>query len=410
VKRVRPLIVISLALAFVLAPMAWAAATNASAQADRSPGAPLAHALSTVTGLAISPLLGTGALGAYQWLTAKDEAARAKLPWYAQPDFWVPALLLVAICAAKDGFGAAMPPGLKKPFDVLEVLENKVSGLMAAGAVVPFAMDTFSRLLLESKAAATAPPTLHAGFATISPAMINWAPALDVLAVPLGIAVFAVVWMASHAINVLILLSPWGAIDAALKAARTALLGLITLTAAMNPWLGALLSVAVIVIAYFVAGWAFRLTVFGTIFSWEFVTRRRTRFVPASNDNAMFTAAKIGRAPARVFGRLVRRGDELVFVYRPWLVFAPQTVPVSSNRAAFSVGRGWLWSVLATNDRGAIFVLPPRYRGHEEELVRAYGFAGEVRPAGMRRAWISLRQLAAGDPAPPPVLPIAGST
>ena len=39
------------------------------------------------------------------------------------------------------------------------------------------------------------------------------------------IAIFAIVWMASHAINVLILLSPWGAIDAALKSARTARLG-----------------------------------------------------------------------------------------------------------------------------------------------------------------------------------------
>jgi hypothetical protein len=409
VKRVRPLIVISLALAFVLAPMAWAAATNASARTDRAPSAPLAQALSTVTGLAISPLLGTGGLGAYQWFAAKDEAARAKLPWYAQPDFWVPALLLVAICAAKDGFGTAMPPGLKKPLDVLELLENKISGLIAAGAVVPFAVDTFSRLLLESKTAA-APPVLHAGFVMISPGMINWAPALDVLAMPLGIAVFAVVWMASHAINVLILLSPWGAIDAALKAARTALLGLIALTAAMNPWLGALLSIAVIVIAYFVAGWAFRLTIFGTIFSWEVVTRRQTRFVPTSNDNAMFTAVKLGRAPARAFGRLVRRENEWVFVYRPWLVFAPQTVPVPGEQALFSVGRGWMWSVIAANDRGSIFVLPPRYRGHEEELARACGFAGGVRPAGMRRAWVSFRQLIAGDPASSPVLPIADST
>ena len=31
-------------------------------------------------------------------------------------------------------------------------------------------------------------------------------------------------------------------------------------------------------------------------------------------------------------------------------------------------------------------LLPPRYRGHEEELVSIYGLAG-VRDAGLRAAW-----------------------
>src|SRR5690606_8938977 len=96
------------------------------------------------------------------------------------------------------------------------------------------------------------------GVATLHLAAIDWSWLLNILTVPFGIAVFAVVWMASHAINALILLSPWGAIDAALKAARTALLGVLTATAAIDPWVGAILSLVVIVIAYFVAGWSFR--------------------------------------------------------------------------------------------------------------------------------------------------------
>ena len=44
-------------------------------------------------------------------LLAAIDAARAKLPWYAQWSFFGPALLLVGACAAKDALGAVVPPG-----------------------------------------------------------------------------------------------------------------------------------------------------------------------------------------------------------------------------------------------------------------------------------------------------------
>jgi hypothetical protein len=37
-----------------------------------------------------------------------------------------------------------------------------------------------------------------------------------------------------------------------------------------------------------------------------------------------------------------------------------------------------------------LFILPPRYRGHEEALSAAYGLAG-VRPAGLLAAFAWLR-------------------
>jgi hypothetical protein len=399
----------ALALSLVLAPVAWAAANSSSfsGSSDRSPGAPVAHALSQVTGIAISPLLGTSALGAYQWFTAK-EASRAGLPWYAQPKFWVPALLIVGLCAAKDALGAAIPAPLKKPLDVLEVAENKFSGLVAAGAVVPFAMDAFSKLLLESSGAGGGAPS---GMAMIQVLGMNWAPALDLLTVPLGIAIFVIVWMASHAINVLILLSPWGAIDAGLKAARTGLLGLLTLTATINPWMGALLSVAIIIFAYFIAGWSFRLTVFGAVMCWDFFTGRRSRFVPAMNGNTLFSSSGFVGVPVRTYGRLLRRDDgSLEFVYRPWLVMQPRTAPVAVSPAKIAVGHGMFFSIVTSDEVGTLFLLPPRYRGHEAALVGCYGFGGGVRPAGLRKAWGSLKELVGGKAATAPTVavPAAG--
>jgi hypothetical protein len=143
-KRFSPWVLIAMVTALIVAPFAYAATTaGVPAKGDRSPAAPIATAVSTVTGIAISPLLGTSAYGAYRWATAEGEAERASLPWYAQVKFWLPALLIVGVCAAKDALGAALPPGMKKPLDVLETIENKISGLVAAGAVVPATMDLF---------------------------------------------------------------------------------------------------------------------------------------------------------------------------------------------------------------------------------------------------------------------------
>jgi hypothetical protein len=399
-KRFAPWTLLVVTLLVIIVPFAMAAATAQPAGAtrgDRSPGAPLASALSTITGVAISPLLGTGGYGMYQWLKA-DEAQRANLPWYAKPSFWLPALLLVAACAAKDAFGATVPTGLKKPLDVMETIENKFSGLIAAGAVVPFAIDTMAKMIFEPGGGPVAVASLSgSGFAMVQLAAMDFTWLINLLTVPFGIAVFLVVWLASHAINVLILLSPWGAIDATLKAARTALLGLVTITATMNPAVGAVLSLVVILVAYLVAGWAFRLTVFGAVFSWEFVTRRCRRFTPAENNNRMFAGAGFTAVPVRTYGQLQQgSAGELEFSYRPWLFGPPRVAKLDADAAKLAVGEGAFFSDVVDDDCRTLFSLPPRYRGHEDVVARVYRFGGGVQPAGLRKAWSALREMVGG--------------
>jgi hypothetical protein len=400
-KRLSSCLLLALSLTLVLAPFAFAAtAAPVAPGADRSPVASLATAVTTVTGIAISPLLGTGAYGAYQWMAAKDDAARAKLPWYAQWSFFGPALLLVGACAAKDALGAVVPPGLKKPLDVLETIENKATGLVAAGAVVPFTIDAITKMVLGGTTAEAGVAFAPDGLAMIHLGALDLTSLLNVLTVPFGIAMFAVVWMASHAINVLILLSPWGAIDAALKAARAGLLGLLTLSATINPWLGAALSLVVILVAWLVAGWSFRLTVFGSVFCWDFFTRRSGRFTPKENDNAMFAGGNLPGVPVRTYGRLVERTEGgLEFFYRPWLWLREKKVKVPAVNADIAVGRGLFFSTVGTDAAGTLFLLPPRYRGHEDVLVRAYQLGGGVREAGLRKAWSVVRELFGGGAA-----------
>ena len=107
------------------------------------PGANLAHAISEITGVAISPLLGASAVGAWRYFHAQTPQQRARLPWFAQPWFWIPALVLVAACFLKDTLGLAAPRLLKKPLDVADTIGHKISGLIAIGAFVPLVVAVF---------------------------------------------------------------------------------------------------------------------------------------------------------------------------------------------------------------------------------------------------------------------------
>lgn len=397
-SRLRSLLVLVFVLTIVLAPSAASAAAGGSPPAkDRSPGAAVSAALAGVTGIAISPLLGTGVYGAYLWFRADTPDQRSALPWFAQMTFWLPALLIVGVCAAKDSLAAALPPGFKKPLDVIETVENKVSGLVAAGAVVPFTMESLSKVLVAQGPGADAVPT---GLAALPLGAMDFSWLVTAATLPLAVAVFAVVWMASHAINVLILLSPWGAVDSVLKAARTALLGLVVLTAGLNPWVGALLSLAVIAVSWLVAGWSFRLTVFGSLLSWEFLTFRRLRFRPTvGSRNGVFSGPHLCEqgVPVRTYGRWLNEPENggWRFVFRPWLVLPERSILIAPREP--SIGRGLFLSAVRDGDE-TTFTLPPRYRGHEDALVELYQIEGGVQPAGLRRAWSVLRELFAGAP------------
>jgi len=157
----------------------------------------------------------------------------------------------------------------------------------------------------------------------------------------------------------------------------------------VNPWAGAVLSIIIIIVAYFLAGWSFRLTVFGSVYAWDFITGRRNRFRPAPDANWMFTARRIEKVPIRTYGKLLRgEQGKLALEYRP-LWFAGR----SGHWQCPKESTWWGAVVLSGNHvtgarkyRGNVLLtLPPRYRSHEEEVARIYGIT-EVRDIGLLRA------------------------
>jgi hypothetical protein len=353
------------------------AVDKATEKKASTPGLEAAKTLSTVTGVAISPLMGVGAVGAYEWNEAR-KAGKPAAHWYAQPYFWIPALLLVGFVAAKDVLGTAAPTALKKPFDVAETLENKVSGMVAAGTFVPFMVTIFPTATDQTTAA------LHqAGFAAISSGQVaNW------LMVPFAIALFLVVWLASHAINILILISPFTTVDTALKSLRLSVLGMVTLTAWINPWIGALFSAVVVVVAWLIAGWAFRLMVLGQVYVWDFFTLRRHRFMPTANGNWMFAARAIDKTPIRTYGKLsTDTTGKRTFEYRPWLVLPKCTIELPPGD--YAVGRGLFYPEVMRvdgEDTKTVFILPPRYKGHEVDIAKACN-TPDVRDVGILKGF-----------------------
>ena len=91
---------LSLIVAIVLAPLVAQAQSSAGSakSAGAGPGAAFAQTITTVTGIAISPLLAMSAVGVWQFFRAPSEK-RDQLPFYAQWWFWLPGLLIAGAAA-----------------------------------------------------------------------------------------------------------------------------------------------------------------------------------------------------------------------------------------------------------------------------------------------------------------------
>ncbi|MDB6169177.1 MAG: hypothetical protein JWM88_2041, partial [Verrucomicrobia bacterium] len=138
-------------------------------------------------------------------------------------------------------------------------------------------------------------------------------------------------------------------------------------------------------------------TVFGSVFCWDFFTLRRHRFAPKENDNRVFAGPNLTGVPPRTSGRLVLRSEgSLEFYYRPWLVLRERSAKVVPEKSTLTVGRGLFYANISSANDGTLFLLPPRYHGHEDAMARAY-LLGGVRDAGLRKAWSVLKELLGGS-------------
>lgn len=336
------------------------------------PGKSVAEGITEITGVAVSPLLGMSVIGAWTYYRT-DEPQRAQLPWYCHPYVWGTGLVLIAFCFLKDFLGAAAPTLVKKPLDFVELFEDKASALVASAAFVPLVTLAMAQMPQspEHTLAATSTPGL-----AMAPMVgwLEWGAHTPWISIPVAIVAFLTVWLSSHAIHVLIALSPFGIVDSGLKLLKLALLTLITSSALLHPWLGLLVSLLFIAIATLIAGWSFRLTLFGTLMGRDILLNKRSD-THALNHVKGFLSRRIQGVPARTYGRLeTSENGAAQFVFHPWLVLPERSLSLPSGSAILC--KGLLHPGIAHREadkpRGSLILLP-RYRGSEEEIAARFG-------------------------------------
>ncbi len=332
----------------------------------------LSRTLVKETSVAISPVIGLS----YLLLTGDKSVEDLK------PGIWV-VIVLLGATLLKDVGGTFVPGILKKPLDALDFFQNQGLGAVCAALFVP---DLYQSLyaILESMPSQADPnsPILAASAAGSGSNM------LELLAMPLSIACFLAVWLLSNCINVLILMSPFSTVDICLKGVKVTALGAIAGLSAVDPLIGAGLSVLIILFAFYLSGKAFRLYWFGMIFAGDLILRRHKRFQPKGGSVRAFLDQEIQDVPSRTYGTLKATDspNTYQFNYRPWLLFTQRTIDIRYDQP-LKLGRGLIHLSIETtesdNDLDTQFHLAPRYNTHEEALAKQLNMT--VVDVGIRR-------------------------
>lgn len=334
------------------------------------PGVALSQGVTEITGVAVSPLLGVSGVGAWRYWNTPAER-RSSLPWYAMPWAWGTGFALLSLCFLKDSLGTAVPGLLKKPLDMVELFENKLSALVASGAFVPLVAREMA-LHLEAERGIVVPTASLAapGFAMID---VSW------FMIPAAVVAFLAVWVCSHAVNVLIILSPSSILDAVLKLMRTGLLAVVGVLYLIAPWLAALLCLVIIGIALWFAPAAMRLMIFGTRYAADILLPWRGRRNSVPEEPHVFTLGRMAGLPPRTGGRLVVLEDGgLAFRHRRACVLHQRTVRLPEGR--LHIERGLLAPSLVhqagTAGELKLLLFLPRHRGQEDRIVSALKLDG----------------------------------
>jgi hypothetical protein len=339
------------------------------------PGVSLSEGISEITGVAISPLLGVSAMGAWTYYQTESQL-RHRLPWYCNPWVWGTGMALIGICFLKDFLGAAAPPLVKKPLDFAELFEDKLSALVASVGFVPFVALAISQF--EAKTPQTALDLTGSGLAVMPLAgFIDFGVHTPWISIPVAMVAFVVVWLSSHTLNVLIALSPFGIVDAGLKLAKLGLIGLVAGSTIVHPYAGAVVSLVLILIGLLLAGWSFRLTLFGMLMGGDFLLNKRATTADLDRGVRGFLARRMEGVPVRTLVKWQRDSEgRPALSYRPWLVLPERCIVTPQTEMVLR--KGLLNPSLAHRAESnaparSSVILLPRYRRLEEIIAQRFG-------------------------------------
>jgi hypothetical protein len=356
-------------IALLLAATALAAEPKSNADILNR-GQQVSTAIAAVTSTAISPLLGVCLLGIYDYQRSSPEA-RATLPFYSRPHFWIPIGILLLLIFFKDSIGGTVP-WLKKPLDAVEVLViNKAALVLVA---FPVMFHQVSKLTGIRDISELVQPVVYAAAPGALERAEHWGSAALLLTV--GTIITLVVWVVGHAADVLALLSPIPYVDLFVKAARAAVMLTVAGCAILSATLGLIASCIVIGVCALLFWMAVRVLILGWVFTADLFLLKKN--ASAAGSVRAFTIGKIQGMPRQTLGQLARDPNGILeFRYRR-LGFGPTRRVRLEDASAYQLGRGILYPSVQLG-KETQFRLLPRYRGSEAAIKSTLGFATEPR-------------------------------
>lgn len=141
----------------------------------------------------------------------------------------------------------------------------------------------------------------------------------------------------------------------------------------ISPFLGAAVALVILFVAGLIASWAFRLTVFGTLFGLDVMLPGRSRKLVRPTEPHAFLAQKIAAVPVRTYGRLTRgEKGEVTFSFRPWLILPERSISIPAGSVAIAEGVPFPSLLHASDEqkrRAILVIFLPRYRSHVHSIA-----------------------------------------
>ena len=320
---------------------------SADKTAESRAGA-ITSGITQITGLAINPLLVLIVIGVLDWQSLPEGATPLL---HANPWFWGS---LCALLAFSLGLRLLTPliPGFGKLLKGVILVEQKIMGLLTAGLLIPTIALTMENTGLTSS-----------DHAQVAVAGIFGTSGYVVA----GLLIYSVVWVVSHVIDSLVLLSPFALIDATLLTMRGALLAILGVAYWIHPAISAGICCVLIVICFLIAGWCIRINILASTFAFDLLTLRCKWMRPNQWPIRVFITGKSGLAPTRTRGLLEHDPDGLRLRWRRF--YWPIKRSTVLHRGSAKLVRGVVWSELYAESSPKVLVtliLPPRYFNHDQ--------------------------------------------
>ena len=323
---------------------------SADKTAESRAGA-ITSGITQITGLAINPLLVLIVIGVLDWQSLPEGATPLL---HANPWFWGS---LCALLAFSLGLRLLTPliPGFGKLLKGVILVEQKIMGLLTAGLLIPTIALTMENTGLTSS-----------DHAQVAVAGIFGTSGYVVA----GLLIYSVVWVVSHVIDSLVLLSPFALIDATLLTMRGALLAILGVAYWIHPAISAGICCVLIVICFLSTGWCIRINILASTFAFDLLTLRCKWMRPNQWPIRVFITGKSGLAPTRTRGLLERDPDGLRVRWRRFYWLTKRSTVL--HRGSAKLVRGVVWSELYAESSPKVLVtliLPPRYFNHDQWIT-----------------------------------------